>query len=196
METTNSYMEKTSPKQWPAWSWLLLLNVLIAAFWLFLFWLKRPESADPFGGDAYRMYLPNLHYFVSSIKTGTIPLWNPYEFAGLPFIATMEFGPYYPLTWIYFLFPLEDAHLFSTLIHLMLFGTFSFIYFREILRAHPQAALIGVAVIVTSAWAVNRSIIYMDEFRSMAYFPLVLLLVDRILARPNWPKCSRNSSSC
>ena len=49
----------------------------------------------PFGGtvggaDLYAMYLSKHEYIAETYLAGRLPLWNPYEFAGLPLHGTSQ----------------------------------------------------------------------------------------------------------
>ncbi len=44
------------------------------------------------GGDLASLYFPTYSYVAEQIKGGTIPLWNPYIFSGMPLAADVQTG--------------------------------------------------------------------------------------------------------
>ncbi|MEQ8189413.1 MAG: hypothetical protein ABRQ39_15695 [Candidatus Eremiobacterota bacterium] len=64
--------------------------------------------------------------------TGHINLWNPYIFSGVPYEANMGSGPtiFYPLSFIYYLFPVEQALVYNFIIHFTLAGYFMYLFGR------------------------------------------------------------------
>ena len=46
--------------------------------------------------DLYSYFLPKLEYGTDELLAGRLPVWNPYEFAGIPFLATAQPAAAYP----------------------------------------------------------------------------------------------------
>lgn len=160
------------------------LVAVVLLYWFCTMWLDRSTVMSNALHDIYRMYLPNLYYYFDSIQQGIFPLWNPYEFIGMPFVAILEFGPFYPLTLLYALFPMGDAHLISTGLHLLIITVGIFQFCVRSLRLHPVASALGACTIVASGWANIHGLLAIDSFRSMAYVPWILLAVDAIITKP------------
>ncbi|MFP6585020.1 MAG: YfhO family protein [Candidatus Hydrogenedentota bacterium] len=169
---------------WNRPAFILLLSFL-TLLWLKVMWLNRPTEMGSDASDIYRLYMPNLQFYFDSIARGEFPLWNPYEFAGMPFVAVLEFGPFYPLSIIYALMPLGDAHLVSTGLHLLILcvGCYSFSLYT--LKLHPIAAVTGAILIGASGWAMIHGLAAMDSFRAMAYLPWVLITTDYLIQKPS-----------
>lgn len=148
-------------------------------------WTERPDVCSPDAADLMGYYLPNTQYSVDELRNGRLPLWNPYEFAGMPMFATLEYAPLYPTTWLAFILPPDTAHLTSTLFHLFLLGLFTYLLLRYSVHIEPTAAFFGALAVCLSGWALCRMLTTPDEFRSAAYIPLVLLLAHRLAAKPN-----------
>ena len=174
----------------------LLALALVLWFWLTRVWWVRPAQAGDGVADVLRYYLPNLAYHVDQMRHGHWPLWNPYEFAGMPMAATLEYGPYYPLNVLFLMLPLVSAHLASGMLHTGLLAMFAFGYLRYSLRLRPAAAAIGAITVTFSGWTVQQMLRCPDEFRSAVYFPLVLWLADRVLNRPSFARASALAGAC
>lgn len=76
---------------------LITLLSFLTLLWLKVMWRNRPVDMGNDASDIYRLYLRNLKFYFDSIARGEFPLWNPYEFAGIPFVAYSNsalFSPY------------------------------------------------------------------------------------------------------
>jgi len=59
----------------------------------------------PIGDDQIRIFYPERTFTNEMLAKNTIPLWNPYIFAGTPFLANFQSAIFYPLNIIYFFLP-------------------------------------------------------------------------------------------
>lgn len=48
--------------------------------------------------DFFAYYRPNAEYAFARLAHGDLPLWNPVQSLGLPFLATLQTGVLYPRT--------------------------------------------------------------------------------------------------
>src|SRR5688572_6590477 len=49
--------------------------------------------------DAADAHYSAQKYFSDQIWSGKLPFWTPYVFSGMPFLADMQTGAWYPLNW-------------------------------------------------------------------------------------------------
>ncbi len=54
--------------------------------------------------DALAQYFPWRHFAATQLRQGHIPLWNPHQFAGSPFVANAQSAVFYPLNWPFWIF--------------------------------------------------------------------------------------------
>ena len=59
----------------------------------------------PIGDDQIRIFYPERTFANRMLAKKTIPLWNPYVFAGTPFLANFQSAIFYPLNILYLLLP-------------------------------------------------------------------------------------------
>jgi len=87
----------------------------------------------PLQGEDYHLQHFFWKYFLKNelLNNGTLPLWNPYNYCGTPFIANIQAGIFYPFTIIFFLFPLDKAYGLSVMLHLILGNIFMYIFLRK-----------------------------------------------------------------
>lgn len=69
-------------------------------------------------------------HIVESIGRGEIPLWNPYLFAGAPFLANGQHSAYYPFSILFYILPLANAYGWFTVSQLFLAGAFMYVLGR------------------------------------------------------------------
>ncbi len=55
-------------------------------------------------GTASLQFIPWYQFFFDSILSGNLPLWNPYNGMGVPFIANYQSAVFYPINWLLLIF--------------------------------------------------------------------------------------------
>lgn len=158
--------------------------LVLVIFWYCCVWFQRPQMLSDLAGDVPRLWLPSVVYSVYSIRSGEFPLWNPYEFAGMPMFATLEYGPLYPPNWMFFLLPLETAHLAGAFLHQAVLALGVYVLLRKALAVDRLAAMFGVLCVALSGWSTFRMLTEFDAYRSAAYIPWIVCASDRVLRQP------------
>jgi hypothetical protein len=109
------------------WRFALLLALLIfAAFPQVLLGLETFVVRD-YGFFAY----PLAHFQQECFRHGELPLWDPYNNCGVPFLAQWNTMPLYPPSLIYLLLPLPWSLGFFCLLHLWFAGFGMFFLARQ-----------------------------------------------------------------
>lgn len=133
--------------------------------------------------DALQMNYPVRHLYSSALKDFEFPFWNPYEFAGLPFLGEIQNGALYPLNIVfYFFIPAPYAYNLSYILHFALAGFFTFIYLRLAGIRHLPAFLAGLVFGFSGFFAVNRD--HTAIMNSAVYFPLVMYFYEKLRRAP------------
>ncbi|MBW2270946.1 MAG: hypothetical protein JRH16_20505 [Deltaproteobacteria bacterium] len=107
---------------------------LSVAFWWVRIYLDRPTGAISFAWlDLYQYVLPAATFIRDELQAGRLPLWNPYQLAGMPTAALGMPGALYPgnlllLAWL----PAERALEVSTVAHWTLAGGFTWLFARRV----------------------------------------------------------------
>ncbi|MCU0495714.1 MAG: oligosaccharide flippase family protein [Anaerolineae bacterium] len=118
---------------------------------------------------------------------GEIPLWNPYNFAGAPFMAAGQQSTLYPLSILYYVMPLPAAYGWFTVINLWLAGVMMFLFMRGI-GVKRFGALIS-AITYQLAGMFVASAVHPMIIGAIVWLPLMLLMAEFILQqRPLWGK--------
>lgn len=75
--------------------------------------------------DSITQLFPWRHLTFTSLTNGIVPLWNPYQFSGLPFMAGFKPMVFYPLNVLFFL---GEVRAWNILLFFQLFLAFVFMY--------------------------------------------------------------------
>ena len=139
-----------------------------------------PEAYwDPLVWDGVAQFYPWRLFAARSLRAGYLPLWNPHQFCGTPFIANGQSAVFYPPNLLFWVMPVGRAFGWSALLHLVLAGWFAYLFLRNA-RVGRSGAVAGAVVWQTSSSFVAW--VHLPTFMSTAiWIPLVLLLVDRAL---------------
>src|SRR5262249_57685372 len=72
---------------------------------------KGPVTYRQFGvmEDLVRSFYPGHRLIGEAIRSGTIPLWNPYVLNGYPMHAALAMGIFAPLTMLAYVLPIDLA---------------------------------------------------------------------------------------
>jgi hypothetical protein len=156
------------------------------AFFYYEPWAKvRPEglrhASNALLSDPIVQFLPWDHYLGRRLNAGEMPVWNPHSFTGEPFIANIQTSVFFPLEIP--LVRLLGAERAIGVIGLvcLLFGGFTLHWFSRARGLAFLPSLLGGAVFllcgVMTAWFSYRNV------RVLCFFPLLLLLADRLAKR-------------
>ena len=128
------------------WPVLLLAGLVVLFFWDSFFAGKALFIRDMFF-DGFRW----RQFATEAFWDGAIPLWNPRSNYGQPFVANPQSAVFYPLHWIFFLFPPVFALKLSLAIHLFIAAVSMYGLMRH-WRVNPEPALLSAISIVFSAY--------------------------------------------
>ncbi|MDI6782230.1 MAG: YfhO family protein [bacterium] len=97
-----------------------------------LFFFSVTFSNYTFGyGDLHRYFYPLRFYVASCIKSGILPLWNPYLFSGYPCFAALQLGIFYPVSILVYILPFHLGFNLYIVSHFLLSGIFMYLLMRE-----------------------------------------------------------------
>ncbi len=116
-----------------------------------------------------------------SFRHGSLPLWNPYLFSGMPFLAGGQHSGLYPLSLVYYVIPLARAYGVFTWLQLALAGM-SMYALAIIWKRSPGAALFaGVAYQFSGFFIV--SVVFPMIIAAASWLPLLLGLMTLIFRK-------------
>ena len=82
--------------------------------------------------DSLGQYFPWREFAAEAIRNGVIPLWNPFQFCGNPFLANGQSALFYPLNTLFWLSDIRRAFGLSATLHLMLGAWFTYLFLRTL----------------------------------------------------------------
>jgi len=80
-----------------------ILKVAVIYLLIGMFFLGKAFLREYIAGDFLRFWVANYYFVLSSIKSGMLPLWQPYTFLGVPGIFHPGYVFFYPVLWVIFL---------------------------------------------------------------------------------------------
>ncbi|NDJ75556.1 MAG: YfhO family protein, partial [Chloroflexi bacterium] len=114
-----------------------------------------------------------------SISDSTIPLWQPNQFAGSPFLATGQHSALYPFSAIYYIMPLPRAYGWFTVSQLWLAGALMYLFVRGIGLRRISGAVAGVAYQFSAFFIVSA--VFPMMIAGAAWLPLLLLMIEYVI---------------
>ncbi len=137
--------------------------------------------------DLIPLHLPSKRFLVRSVReTGELPLWCPYNFAGMPFIHDIQVSAFYPPHWLLFLLPEEriGAGL-SWLIVLHVIG--AGLSMHALARSHglqgAGALVAALGYMFAGKWLLHVLAGGHYNMVPLAWLPLVLLWLEQAIRR-------------
>jgi hypothetical protein len=93
--------------------------------------------------DSFLTYLPRRVFLSENVRSGRLPLWNPYVFAGTPFLADPQARLLYPIELLLLSQDPERAMGYDIAIHVFLAMLGMYLFLRAIKVTRPGALLGG-----------------------------------------------------
>ncbi len=170
-------MSETSNHRAPGWFnplrfGLLLALLIFAAFPQVLLGLQTFVVRD-YGFFVY----PLACFQQQCFQHGELPLWNPYNNCGVPFLAQWNTMPLYPPSLIYLLLPLTWSLGFFCLLHLWFAGFGMYFLARRWTGNHFAAAFAGGAFSFNGLTL--NLLMWPSHMATLAWMPWVVIIVER-----------------
>jgi hypothetical protein len=175
---------------------LFLLALAVSLF----YWktLLTRQFTMLIGTEAVNYTYSWLHFWISSIRHGHLPLWDPYGFSGRPFAGEMLTAAFDPLHLVLVLIPFNRDGLFSPrlydemMIVMHLLGAyFMFALVRE-LRLARLSAFVGACCFALSGMVVR--FLWPPYVESAIWLPAIVLFLIRMLHSEQVTRVALNAS--
>lgn len=153
---------------WRVWTGQILINAMSDQ--------RTGYAFRAFAADFFRSY-------------GSIPEWSPYLFGGMPFVANTGHGDtFYPTFLLRLLFPVDIGMTVGFLIHLVLAGTFTFLFLRAI-GVRWSGAFTGGAAYMFSGQIISLvSPGHDGKMYVSALLPLALMFLYQAVRTGRWQR--------
>jgi hypothetical protein len=143
--------------------------------------LVNPRSDQFIAGYAFR------EFAAESLRSGNgFPMWNPYLFGGMPYVAAMHGDIFYPTFLLRMVLPTDVAMTWGFIIHLFFCGAFTYLFLRRIGIGFAPSVIGAIAYMLSGQIASLVSPGHDGKLFVNALFPLTLLLLHHGIrgARP------------
>lgn len=160
---------------------LLLLGLCLLFFWRDL----TPVLADRWSfaaGDFTQQFYAFAHYEAERLHNGQLPLWNPYTFAGHPFLADIQSAVFYPLSLLTILLTsfggfFSRALEWEALAHFFLAAVFTYLLARRLTRSRV-GGLTAAIVLTFSGYLTSYPPLQLAILETFIWLPLIWLLLE------------------
>jgi hypothetical protein len=129
--------------------------------------------------DALAHNYPLKHLYSGALKGFEFPFWNPYQFAGIPFLGEIQNGALYPLNMLFYLaLPAPHAYNLSYILHFALGCGFTYMYLGLLGIRRLPAFLGGLVFGFSGFMVVNKD--HTAIVNSAVYLPLMMYFLERL----------------
>lgn len=130
---------------------LVLVSCALAGFVLVLYRELLFTNRVLASGDILLYFYPYRDYAAAMLRSGQIPLWNPYIFLGVPFLANPQAAVLYPLHWPLIGLSVTQQIYWSAALHTWLLGLGGYALLRR-WHISPWGALTGGLILAGSGF--------------------------------------------
>lgn len=143
-------------------------------------WSTYPQFTGPVKNNAMSDVIgqiyPWKHFTIQTLKTGQIPLWNPYSFSGTPHIANYQSAVFSPFNLLFFILPFIDVWSVLVLLQPLLAGLFMYLLMRALGLKRPGSLISSIAFMFCgfiTTWMGYATLGY-----SILFLPLAIFSID------------------
>lgn len=136
----------------------------------------------PIAEDLFRQGSPFKALTMDYFKSGQLPLWNPYNGGGMPFLANLNMGYLHPTNLLFLFFPYGVSWAMGIVLEFFLIGLFTYLYARKI-GLRIISAFFSASVFLFSGFVTVR-LIFSTLGYSMFVLPCALYLLESYIQNP------------
>ncbi|MFC1868339.1 YfhO family protein [Thermodesulfobacteriota bacterium] len=162
---------------------LEISSIALLIVFTFIFFSKILCSGDPLFGSDFILYFNPLKRFIRDyfISNGSFPLWNPYLFSGSPVISNIQASMFYPLGFLYYLLPPEQAYGYSTILHCILGSAFMYCFMRSLSISFAGSFLSAFIFTFNGIFMGHLYAGHLSFVQSYIWIPLIFLFLYRFV---------------
>lgn len=168
-------LEPKPPSRWVA-------PALIAALVLVFYVVPLASDSASIQWDAADLHYPFQKYWSDHIRSGHLPEWTPYVYAGYPFLAYPETAAWYPPHWPFFLLGITPRAIQAELALNAFFACLGAFLLLGTLVESRAAAVVGALCYGLSGFFAGHSS-HLGIFIGAALFPWLLLAFRHAMDR-------------
>ena len=123
--------------------------------------------------DLAPFFIPPRYLWVTLIQSLQFPLWNPYNYCGVPLLATLQPGILYPPNLLFLILPFPVVWNWLIILHFVFAGSTTY-YFLRYLKTSTIASFVGGVIFMLSGYLLSVHNL-LPHLLAVGWFPLVLL---------------------
>lgn len=165
----------------------LFVVAFMAVLCLLFFWrIITPGLSDRGSfpaGDFTDQFYSFAMFEARELGQGRLPLWNPYTYAGHPFLADIQSAIFYPVSLLTLFFSAMTGGFtmyaleLEAIFHFLLVGVFTYLFaWRLIRRRWP--AVVSALVFTYGGYLTSYPLLQLAVLEADTWLPLILLLLD------------------
>jgi hypothetical protein len=157
---------------------IVVCGSLVALVVLF-YWRIALAGRVLASGDVFTYFYPYWAEATRAAQSGRLPLWNPYLFTGVPFLANSQSGIFYPLNWpLWLTLPAHISVHATIVLHICLAALNAYLWGRSSLRQSRAGAWATAAAFALGGFLAAH-VEHVNQIQALAWLPLLFLLFDR-----------------
>jgi len=156
--------------------------ILLALFVCAIFYRLLFTNQVLASGDILYYFYPYRDYAMQALREGRIPLWNPYSFLGVPFLANPQAAVLYPLHWPLSWLSVTKHIYWSAALHAWILGMGGYALMRQ-WRVGFWAGCTTAFVLAGSGFY-GGMIGHINQMNGAAWLPWALLILVRVPMDP------------
>jgi hypothetical protein len=124
---------------------------------------------------------------------GSLPLWNPDAFSGIPLLGDGQTAMFYPPNWLFFVLPGAAALNYVLLLQFSIAGIATYLFARALGLWQLPAFIAGVSYMFCGF--LTARVVHLSIMSGAALIPLILFCLDRLLTSPSPPDGDRHRTA-
>ena len=149
----------------------------LAGLTLLFFWKIALTNRVLAGIDLFGYFYPYRAFVSESMRSGTLPLWNPSLFMGAPLLANSQAAVLYPLHWpLMWLSPPKQVA-WSIVAHIWLAGAGTYLLTRKCTGLSTLAAWTA-GVVFSLGGFLGAQVEHLNQLNAAAWFPWLLICIE------------------
>ena len=134
-----------------------------------------------FIGDIYTQFYPWKNFLKQSIENKAMPFWNPFVFSGMPYLADLQKGVFYPLGIVFYFLDFSLALKIYVLAHFVIMGMSVYLLLRAF-NFSTLPSIAGSFVFLFNSFTITK-IDFLSALGSLAFLPLIILVFKKFLTQ-------------
>jgi hypothetical protein len=158
-----------------------LVAPLVLGLLPFVLFASITTGSQVFSAQDVQAYFFPYHVVPARLlRDGSLPLWNPYAFSGIPLLGDGQTAMFYPPNWLFLVLPGAFALNYAVLLQFSLAGVSTYLFARALGLWRLPAFVAGLAFMFCGF--LTARVVHLSIMSGAAMIPLVLFCLDRLLA--------------